>query len=155
MDDSRRQLLITASVFTGALVLFGPLTFAVLVAAADAVVRLAGLGGLAGLLESVVQILAVLAAGEVVAEVTAIQLYGFGALWRGSRRQRLARHGLLGLVVVAATGLLVGHLVEVTRVAAGSDDAATLAVAGLVALALLWAGGRTVQAFRQGYGGGE
>lgn len=154
MTDSQESYATTAAVFVGALILFGPLTFAILVSAADAVVRLAGLsGGLSGTLESVVQIAAVLAAGEIVAEITAIQLYGFGALWRGSRRQRLARHGLLSLVVLAATGLLVGFLADVTRFALGADDTTTLAMAGLVALALLWAGGRTLLAFRRGYGG--
>ncbi len=156
MNDSRRQLLTTTSVFVGAMILFGPLTYGILVGAADALARLAGQGGLSGLpglVESAVQIAAVLAAGEVVAEVTALQLYGFGALWRGTRRQRLARHALLVLVVLAAVGLAVGFLADVTRLAAVAEDTTTLALAGLVALAFVWAGGRTALAFRRGYEG--
>ena len=154
MKDSRRRLLVTTAVFVGAMVLFGPLTYGILVTAVDALARLAGAqSGLSDLAANVVSIAAVLVAAEVVTEITAIQLYGFGALWRGSRRQRLVRHALLGLVVLAAAGLLVGYLVDVVRFAAVGEDTTTLAMAGLVALALLWAGGRTVQAFRRGFDG--
>lgn len=156
MNATRGDLVITTAVFAGALILFGPLTYGVLVVAVDALARLAGIqGGLTGVAASVVRIAAVVAAGEVVAEITAVQLYGFDALGRGSRVQRLTRHALLGLIVVAAAGLLVGFLADVTRLAAVAEDTTTLAMAGLVAVALLWAGGRTMLAFRRGYGGVE
>ena len=156
MNDSRRQLLVTTAVFAGALILFGPLVYGILVVAADALARLIGAGsGLSGGVASAVRIAAVVVAAEVVTEITAIQLYGFDALWRGSRIQRLVRHALLSLVVLAAAGLLVGFLLDVTRFAAVRGKTTTLAMAGLVALALLWAGGRTVLAFRRGYGGPE
>lgn len=133
------------------MVLFGPLTYGILVAAVDALARLAGVR-LSDLAANVVSVAAVLVAAEVVTEVTAVRLSGLGALSRGSRRQRLVRHALLGLVVFAAAGLLVGFLFDAVRFAVAGEDATTLATAGLVALALLWAGGRTVRAYRRGYG---
>lgn len=152
MDEDRWQLLVTASVFTGALILTGPLTFALIY---GVVGFLADLVGLSGLYESqigtvVVGVPAVLIAGEVVTEIAALQLHGIDALNRGNRRQRLLRHGVLGMVVVAAVIFLVTFLVNVS---VEVSRPSTQILVGLAVLALLWGGFRTVRAFRSGYAG--
>lgn len=142
-----------AAVFVGSLILFGPLTYALFVGAATILTEAVGAGAVMdGVLGTVVSVVAVLAAVEVVTEIADIQLHGFGALDRGSRVVRLGRHLLLGVTVLAALVVTVSFLSFTVQTALAEGRQSYLAMAGLVALALAWAGARTVAAFRAGYG---
>lgn len=151
MDEQRRDYAVTGAVLLGALGLFGPLTYGIVVAAVASIAAAVGVeGGLTGVAGSVVRIGAVLVALQVVTEVAAIQLHGFGALRRGTRRQRVARHALLGLVVLAAAGLVVGLLVRVVSLGAVTEAPTLATLVGAVAVALAWVAYRSATAFGDG-----
>jgi|AntDeeMinimDraft_4_1070355.scaffolds.fasta_scaffold00944_4 hypothetical protein len=156
MTETRESYATTAAVFVGSLILFGPLTFAIFVGAATILTDFAGVASVMdGVAGNVVQIVAVLAAVEVVTEIADIQLHGFDALDRGSRRVRLGRHLLLAVTVLAALVVAVSFLVSTVQWSLAEGRQSYVAMAGLVALALAWAGARTVSAFRDGYGAGD
>lgn len=156
MTESRESYATTAAVFVGSMILFGPLTYALFVGAVTILTDLAGVGSVMdGVVGNGIQILAVLAAVEVVTEIADVQLHGFSALNRGSRFVRLGRHFLLGATVLAALIVAVSFLSFTVQSALAEGRQSYLAMAGLVALALAWAGARTASAFREGYGTGE
>ena len=150
MTPSRRDYATTAAVFTGAMILFGPLTFALLVGAVSILTDAVGVS-LGDTVQNVVQIAAVLVAVEVVTAVAGIQLGG--TLQQGSRPRRLLRQGLVGLAVGAGGVVAVSFLVDVVQWSLANGRQSYVAMAGLATLALLWAAVRTVRAFRAGYGG--
>jgi|GEM_PF-4985839 len=152
MTPSRRDYATTAAVFTGAMILFGPLTFALLVGAVS-ILTDAVCVSLGDTVQNVVQIAAVLVAFEVVTAVAGIQLGGFETLQQGSRPRRLLRQGLVGLAVGAGGVVAVSFLVDVVQWSLANGRQSYVAMAGLATLALLWAAVRTVRAFRAGYGG--
>jgi uncharacterized membrane protein len=151
MQPSTREYAITTAVFVGALILFGPLTFALLIGAVSILTGAVGLS-LGGVVENVVQIAAVLVAVEVVTAIAAIQLSGFDALHQGSRARRLLRHGLLGIAVLAGALVTVSFLVDVVRWSLANGRQSYVAMATLLTIALVWMTIRTVKAFQVGYG---
>lgn len=154
MDERTRAYLITGAVLVGSLGLFGSLTYGIVVTTVSSLAALAGATAApSGLTGSAVRIGAVLVALQVATEVAAIQLHGFGALWRGSRRQRLARHLLLSAVVLAAVGLMVGAIVDAVAFGAATSDPTTVTLAGAVVAALLWVAVRSATAFGAGLAG--
>lgn len=151
MTESRESYATTAAVFVGALILFGPLTYAIFVGSATILTGLVGMESVMdGAIGNAIQIIAVLAAVEVVTEIADIQLHGFSALDRGSRLVRLGRHLLLGVTVLAALVVAVSFLVSTVQWSLAENRQSYVAMAGLVALALAWTGWRTASAFRDG-----
>lgn len=156
MTESRESYAMAAAVFVGSLILFGPLTYALFVGAPTILTDLLGIGSVMdGVLGNGIQVIAVLAAVEVVTEIADVQLHGFDALNRGSRFVRLGRHLLLGITVIAALVVAVSFLSFTVQWSLSEGRQSYTAMAGLVALALAWAGARTVSAFREGYGSQE
>ena len=156
MTDSRESSVTTAAVFVGSLSLFGPLTYALFVGAVTILTDLVGMGSVTdGVVGTVVSVVAVLAAVEVATEIADVQLHGFAALNRGSRFVRLGRHLLLGVTVLAALVVAVSFIVFTVQWSLAEGRQSYVAMAGVVTLALAWAGARTVSAFREGYGAGE
>lgn len=156
MTETSERYATAAAVFVGSLILFGPLTYAIFVGAATILTDLAGVGSVMdGLTGNVIQIVAVLAAVEVVTEIADVQLHGFDALNRGSRGVRLGRHLLLAVTVLAALVVAVSFLVSTVQWSLNEGRQSYVAMAGLVALALAWAGARTASAFRDGYDAAE
>jgi uncharacterized ion transporter superfamily protein YfcC len=62
---------------------------------------------------------------------------------------------LLAVTVLAALVVAVSFLVSTVQWSLAEGRQSYVAMAGLVALALAWAGARTVSAFRDGYGAGD
>ena len=152
MMPSRRDYATTAAVFTGAMILFGPLTFALLVGAVSILTDVVGIS-LGDIVQNVVQIAAVLVGVEVVTAVAGVQLGGFETLQQGSRPRRLLRHGLVGLSAAAAGVVAVAFFVDVVQWSLANGRQSYVAMAGLVAVAIVWATVRTARAFQAGYDG--
>jgi hypothetical protein len=91
---SRRETLVAAAVYVGAVGLFVPLTYLVLTSILDRVVP-------AGPLSLAVNLVALIVAFVVAGEVASVRLHGFDALHRGPLPRRVARHLALAVVVVA------------------------------------------------------
>ncbi|WP_217641990.1 hypothetical protein [Halostagnicola kamekurae] len=135
----------------GSLVLFVPLTVVTILVAADTL----WIVGTSALLQNELAYAAVcllaLGFGYVTAmEICRVRLHGFDQLHRGTRPRRLARHGVLGVVSVAAAIALGRILLDAISVgfANGDPEIIGLGVAGL--LALSWVGVRSLSAFRAG-----
>lgn len=146
-----KDLLTAAAVMFGSLVLFFPLTAVTIIVAADTVWILGTTTLLQNDLVFAAVCLLALGFGYVTAmEICRVRLHGFDQLHRGTRPRRLARHGVLGAVAVAAAIALGRILLDAISVgfANGDPEIIGLGVAGL--LALSWVGVRSLSAFRAG-----
>ncbi|MDJ1432206.1 hypothetical protein [Halostagnicola sp. A-GB9-2] len=146
-----RDYLSTAAVLSGSLLLFVPLTFLTVLAAADTLRIVAGLGPIQNGFVHATVLFSSLVLGYVTAmEICRVRLHGFSELHRGTRSRQLARHGVLGVVALAAAVVLVRILVAAISFGFANNDPAVLGLGVAGALALSWTALGSVNAFRRG-----
>lgn len=151
MDVSRRYL-VTAAVVFGALVLFVPLTYAVVVGAVATLADLVVAGAaLPGVFWAAVHAFAIVVGYVTAMEIARVRLHGFAELHRGTPRRRLGRHGVLATVVLSAIVSAIGLLAAATRWGLANDSVVMLGLVAAVAIALAWALVRTGNALFEGY----
>ncbi|WP_224269603.1 hypothetical protein [Haloprofundus salinisoli] len=152
MTPSIRERLVAGAVLLGSLGLFGLPTYLLTIGAAEILASVVS-GSLSGASRTVASVAAVVLSFAVSTEVAAVRLHGYAALNRGIRAVNLGRHVTLSLAVLAATVVTAEFLVSVFVRAVPRNHTLPLALGSLVAVAVVWAVGRTVRAFYRGYRG--
>ncbi len=146
-----RGYLSTAAVLSGSLLLFVPLTFLTVLAAADTLRIVAGFGPAQNGFVHATVLFSSLVLGYVTAmEICRVRLHGFAELHRGTHSRQLARHGVLGVVALAGAVVLVRILVAAISFGFVNNDPAILGLGIAGVLALSWVTVRAVNAFRVG-----
>lgn len=146
-----KDILQTAAVLVGSLILFVPLTtVTVLVAVSSLWIVVTGDAFPNGPVFATALFVALLLGYGTAMEICCVRLHGFDQLHRGTRTRRLARHGMLGVVAFAAAVALSRILLGAISFGLANNDPAIfgLGVAGM--LALSWVGVRSLTAFRAG-----
>lgn len=149
MRRAAREYVIGGAVLLGALLLFGPVTYLSVLRALEILLGVVGLSA-TGPAWAAAAVAAAVVALRVVTLVTRAQLHGLEDLDRGPARRRLGRYLTLLAPVVAVVVVAVDFVAAVTRWALANGDPVSLAVTGLVALALAAGIGRSVAAFGRG-----
>lgn len=137
MTTSRQSYAVSSAVALGALLLFGPLTYVMVVHAAEILGIIAG-GSVpfTGTLGLVVSVSAILIALTVVTEITRVRLHGVEVLSRGTSARRLARHILLVVPIMAALVVAIEFIYEMFYWGLARESVVILGMVAAVVLAL-------------------
>ena len=140
------------AVYVGALCLFGPLTYLLVVRATEIVAELVGVDTpFTGILGVVVIVGAIATALTVVYEIAAVQLHGVAAFHRGSPRRRFGRNLLLAATAIA-TGLTITEFALGTfQQGVARGQVVTVGLSLAVVVGLVWTLVRAVRSFRRGF----
>lgn len=148
MSPSRQSYIVSSAVTLGAVLLFGPLTYVIVVHASEILGRIVGVSvPFTGTLGLVVSMSAILIALAVVTEVTRIRLHGYAELGRGTSTRQLIRHVLLMLPVVAALIVAVELVYEMFQLGLDRESIVILGMVTVVILALILMIFRSTTAF--------
>lgn len=141
----------TTAVAVGSLLLFGVVSYLVVVFGAIAVLPLllapTPLADAAGLLA---HLLAIGVAVKISLEAARVWLHGWSELLRGTRSQRRVRHAILLLPALLAGSLAVLVVVGGITDASARETPVLLVVVGAVGAAVTWVLARSVAAYREG-----
>jgi hypothetical protein len=147
MDDSKRRLAVTAAVYLGALLLFGPLTVFLLQRTVEIVAGAIGVGVPTGVVAVFFLIGAIAITYEVVGEVAAVQLHGTAALRRGSPRRRFVRNLPL-LITAIAAGIVVLEIgLSAFQQGVAHGQVPLVGISLVVFASLVWALVRSIRSF--------
>jgi hypothetical protein len=151
MSSSRRSYAVTTAVFAGAVVLFGPLSYGIVLGATDVLTGTVPVSvPFTSILASVAHGVAFLVAATVVTEITRVRLHGVAELRRGPPNRKLARHCLLAAPVLAGVVLLLSEFSELATRALERDGMTDVGIVAVLWLLLAWGVGRSSVAFYRG-----
>ncbi|GAA0660297.1 hypothetical protein ACFQDG_17355 [Natronoarchaeum mannanilyticum] len=151
MSESRFRLLTAGAVWVGALLLFAPPTFLGTIWAVEEFLAVAGVS-LSAPVRLLVDMTAFLIAVLVATEIAAWRLHGGDWLRRGSRRVRVVRIALAGVVsvgVLAVSGALA--VVMASAAASGRYGTVVIGFAAAFGVAFVVSAVRIGREFRRGY----
>ena len=152
MNSPIRRLVVATAVYVGALCLFGPLTYLLVVRATEIVAGLVGVDApLTGILGGVVIVGALAIALTVVYEIAAVQLHGVGAFHRGSPRRRFGRNLLLSATALAAGLAITEFAIGTFQQGIERGQVITIGLSLAVVAGLAWTLVRAVRSFRRGF----
>lgn len=150
METNLRRGLVLGAVATGSLLLFGPLTYVLLVNLVGSIVTLVGVGPLSGWAGLAVVLGAGLIALKTAGEVAMIRIHGYQVLRRGSGSQILVRHAALTAPVIGATLLLMDFLADMILWGVTENGVAILGLSLGIIVALMWTAVRSIEFYQQG-----
>lgn len=148
MSPSRQNYIVSSAVALGAFLLFGPLTYVMVVHASEIIGRVAGVNvPFTGTLGLIVSLSAILIALAVVTEITRVRLHGYAELGRGTSGRQLVRHILLVVPVVAALIVAGEFIYEMFHWGLARESVVILGIVAIVVLALTFMIVRSSTAF--------
>lgn len=150
METNIRRGLVLGAVATGSLLLFGPLTYVLLVNMVESIATLAGVGPLSGWAGLAVVLGAGLVALKTAGEVAMIRIHGYQVLRRGSGSRILVRHAALAAPVIAATLLITDFLADMILWGVTENGVGILGLSLAVIVGLVWTAVRSVEFYQQG-----
>lgn len=152
METTARRLVVSAAVATGALLLFAPPTFALLVDAVERLLEFLGVGSLDERfrLAVLVGFASGLVASEAAGEIAMIRMHGYRVLRRGGTAMTVARHAVLVLPLLVVAAYVVEFLWAMAEWGVGDGDPTILALSLAVVLGLAWTVVRAAGFYRRG-----
>ena len=151
MNGSTRRLAVATAMYLGALGLFGPPTYLLVVRAVEIVAETIGVATpLAGRFGLVVGLGSLAIAFTVAWEITLVRLRGVAALGRGDSYRALGRNLLLVATALAAGLAIAEFVIGLLQWGVAREQAVIVVLAVAVLAGLAWTAVRSFGSFRRG-----